>query len=111
MVAFEEGKPTPIHLEISFMGDELEILDPVSVPKLGYFFDAMADFKKARNSGFRVTKRDQLVKSIEHKELKKHIGILSIKGHRKLEGTQLEIETQFLLCISTSSKQIYDKCP
>ena len=71
----------------------------------------MADFKKARKDGYRVTKI--AVKSIEHKDLKKHIGILSIKGHRKLEGTQLEeigdtISSRFKHFLS---RQIYDKCP
>ena len=79
---FEYEDRLPINFKFFLDFKEYKIFPPEDHPQLAYFVSSMIEYKKAfSDKKYRKSEKNILLENIDHKSLKKHLGILSVVGH------------------------------
>ena len=73
------GEKPAINFNVYLENKHLELFAPEDHPKLAHFIAAMRDYKEAaKDTKFRKSEKNWMVKDIKHKSLKKDLGIKKV---------------------------------
>jgi len=79
---FEYDDQLPINFKFFLNFKEYKIFPPEDHPQLENFVNSMIGYKRAFiDKKYRKFEKNILIKNIDHKSLKQHLGILSMVGH------------------------------